>query len=335
MQETTRILILVRDDRRRMRLESALEAARPGSHATAIPHPGAAAWALRGGPTAIVFELLDEGSLADVNTLRAIAPTLRLIGVVAERSDLSDRARLAGIDAIVEDGPASGDDLGARLFAAIVGSSEDEPTGDPASAEREALLAAVSRELRSPIHVIVGTANTLLESELDAASRDAADTIKSSADRVMSLVADLLDYSQLRSGVLRLERTEFELRHLLDRVEQAHRAPARSKCLDLVIAVDERAPDVLVGDPSRVRLVLGHLLDDAIDTLDAGEVRLKIDVAAIEAEHVRLRFRIGQRGVSMADATTAGFDNPRTDVHTPRHRSVGRRPCVTRSRDRA
>jgi len=163
-------------------------------------------------------------------------------------------------------------------------------------------LAHMSHEIRTPLNAILGMADLLWESPLEAEQREYVRVFRSAGEALLDIVNDILDLSKVESGRLALERVEFDLVEVIDKIFEVMAVKAHGKGLELACHVDPEVPTRVVGDPLRVRQILVNLLDNAIKFTDRGEVVLEVAVTSCDlAERTRmLCFQVHDTGQPIA-----------------------------------
>lgn len=164
-----------------------------------------------------------------------------------------------------------------------------------AEASHEQFLRLMSHEMRTPLNGVIGMLGLLSRTRLDGAQRAYANAARESAEHLLGLVNDLLDYARLEAGKLDFEHAPFDLENLVQGVAELLSPRAHDKGLEIVWTVAPDAPDVL-GDEGRLRQVLFNLAGNAVKFTDAGGVRIAVERAGGEADRPRLRFVVDDTG---------------------------------------
>ena len=152
---------------------------------------------------------------------------------------------------------------------------------------KQEFLANISHGIRTPINGIMGMADLLLDTDLNEEQRDFAETIKTTGDSLLIIINDILDFSRMETGDLELEEVDFSLRNAVDNVTDLISVSAQEKGLRIATLIQSGVPDMLFGDPLRIRQVLLNLLTNAVKFTETGEIMIRVfhDTTQVDKEH--------------------------------------------------
>jgi two-component system capsular synthesis sensor histidine kinase RcsC len=155
---------------------------------------------------------------------------------------------------------------------------EAKETADLASAAKSAFVAMMSHEIRTPLNAVLGNLELLSQSTLDALQRDRLKTIRASADGLLAIISDVLDFSKVEAGEMTLECIGFDVLEVASRSLTMFAAVARVKGLRLSGDFGLVTAQPIQGDPTRLGQVINNLLSNAIKFTERGEVTLRVSV---------------------------------------------------------
>lgn len=164
---------------------------------------------------------------------------------------------------------------------------------DKAEAAGEAkasFLATMSHEIRTPLNAVIGMTGLLAESELDRTQADYVSTIKTSGDSLLALINDILDFSKIESGKLELEIQSFNVLEPVEEVLDLLGAKARAKQIQLAYLAEEKLPELIESDITRLRQILLNLTGNAIKFTEQGEVNIRLEAEPIPEENGSYHF---------------------------------------------
>jgi len=162
-------------------------------------------------------------------------------------------------------------------------------------------LANMSHELRTPLNGVIGFTRLTLKTELTPTQHDHLSTIERSANNLLAIINDVLDFSKLEAGKLLLESIPFPLRNSLDEVVTLLAHSAHDKGLELTLNIKNDVPDNVIGDPLRLQQVITNLVGNAIKFTENGNIDVLVEQRAISNNKVQIEVQIRDTGIGIPE----------------------------------
>ncbi|MCL2893900.1 two-component sensor histidine kinase BarA [Brenneria tiliae] len=162
-------------------------------------------------------------------------------------------------------------------------------------------LANMSHELRTPLNGVIGFTRQTLKTSLNPTQTDYLLTIERSANNLLNIINDVLDFSKLEAGKLVLENIPFSLHNTLDEVVMLLAHTAHEKGLELTLDVQQDIPEQFIGDPLRIQQIITNLLGNAIKFTEQGNIDIRVEKRRQEGNQVQLEIQIRDSGIGIAE----------------------------------
>ncbi|SEJ73992.1 PAS domain S-box-containing protein [Cyclobacterium xiamenense] len=184
-------------------------------------------------------------------------------------------------------------------------------------------LSVMSHEIRTPMNAVIGLSHLLLEDNPREDQLENLRTLQFSAENLLGLINDILDFNKIDSGKLILEKVPFEPKNLINRIIHSYSYQIRDKSLEIIYEPDFDLPELLIGDPVRIAQILNNLISNAIKFTDRGYIKISLDRIKQQDNWVTIRFTVKDTGIGIAKNKVKTIFDAFTQASTDTTRKYG------------
>ncbi len=166
---------------------------------------------------------------------------------------------------------------------------------------KDEFLSTMSHEIRTPLNAVVGISHLLLMENPNPAQIENLNALKFSAEHLLELVSDILDFNKISLGSIEFENIDFDLKTLLDGLQSIFRNKSEGKNIGFLIKKDSRVPRMVKGDSTRLKQILANLINNAIKFTDEGRVVLDVELVAQGPESYTIQFKVMDTGIGIPE----------------------------------
>jgi len=200
----------------------------------------------------------------------------------------------------------------AKVFAemATVIAEEEKNKAESAVKAKQHFLSNMSHEIRTPMNAIIGFTKVVLKTDLSAKQKEYLTAIKMSGDALIVLINDILDLAKVDAGKMTFEQRPFKMALSISAMLQLFETKIQEKNLELVKEYDSKIPEMLVGDPVRLRQIILNLVSNAVKFTTKGKITVSVRLLSEDEAKACIEFTVADTGIGIAeDKISTIFEN--------------------------
>ncbi|AEE52899.1 CheR family methyltransferase [Haliscomenobacter hydrossis] len=166
---------------------------------------------------------------------------------------------------------------------------------------KQQFLSNMSHEIRTPMNAIIGFTNVVMKTKLNEAQKEYINAIKVSGESLIILINDILDLAKVEAGKMVFEHSPFRLFSSVSDMLHLFETKMQEKNLVLIKQYDTNVPEILVGDPVRLRQIMLNLISNAVKFTNAGKITVRVDLLKEDQDHVSVEFSVSDTGIGIPE----------------------------------
>jgi len=194
---------------------------------------------------------------------------------------------------------------------------------EKSSTYKSLFLANMSHEIRTPMNGIIGIADILQDCEMDDKAKEYAQIINSSANNLLTVINDILDYSKIESNQIILENLPIKLNNEVEEVIKMLKSKAEEKNLDLFVEYDNNIPEYIISDPVRIKQIITNIVNNALKFTKKGYVKVVVELFETTETNVIIKFKVIDTGIGIKEENLGIIFNDFTQADKSTTRKYG------------
>lgn len=215
---------------------------------------------------------------------------LQLKGVIIERDDYGQALRMAGVFLNITD-----------MKLAIEKLKKAKKKAEDSNISKSRFLANMSHEIRTPMNGIIGSVELMFMTGLSGEQREYVDIIRTSSNSLLRIINDILDYSKIEANKLELESIDFNFNKVIYEVKDLLNITAYNKGIKIVANIDNRIPNIINGDPVRLRQILSNIVGNAVKFSNKGTIEINVKLLEMNNNIITIQFYIEDEGIGIPE----------------------------------